>query len=66
MDAEFGGNGLEFRRSFKRKLLGLDHTGAGNQENRLIQPGLEAAELHQAATSSERACLVRRSSAALI
>src|SRR6185295_42546 len=50
---------LEMAGDLDLQLLGLDDAGAGNQEQRMLEAGIEAAELH-AATFSARAAWCSR------
>jgi len=43
---QFGANFLERRRGFKSHLAGLDDAGPRNQEKRLVEANIEAAEFH--------------------
>ena len=46
MDTEPAGDLLQLARHIQLQLFGLDHAGAGNQKQRLVQADLETAKLH--------------------
>ena len=57
-DAERGGDLLQLAGDVHLQLLGLDDAGAGDQEERLVEADVEAAQFHAATFSRCAAGLV--------